>query len=558
MKNLLLLFLIFNAYSQENVCDLNEVQLDKKVALGNKRPEYFFKPIPKHDKKDKRDEVSIIIGGGNYYLDMENGKTKRIPGPYDGVPTPDGEFIVSPALGDHIIFYDREDLNNNSDPIFNDREDDPKHEALLGVYHSLGILDKKVEDNGDKLISYRAITDTSTSSGGENTLQYKDYTFRINPEGEKEFIESNDEPKLICSNFQNNTLKTPILAKNGRMLSAYNEETGTTIIYDVKRDSNGNSICDVKKDLGFATSKMEFSPEGDKVVFAMNSLQTVPSEVAWYQEPPTDTHNMNIFVYDMNSDDLTKMTTKKQGNSYYPSFSNDGETVVWLSQEIDENGEEQYFVERASVDNGFSMKHIKMNEVKSCNTSEPFSFENLAIGKLWGAICSPLDTALTTSALMAVPMSMDPNKCEQLVKANWSDFRDNTNPNVKKLIFDEGNNTKPMGEDEQKFYMDSFLALTEEDLIRTCQSLNARGDVDKVDNVKIDEEFEEAEVDPILYCTQCHSNSNGSNYIPFREPEKMGPWKNKALLHVMTGNMPKNMEISDETRSKILEKLREY
>lgn len=555
MKNLLLLTFVFNLYAQENVCDLNEVQLDKKVALGNKRPEYFFKPVPRHDKKDKRDEVSIIINQGNFFLDMDNGKTKRIPGPYDGVPTPDGEFIVSPAKGNHITFYDRENLDNDSEPVFDDY-DDPENNALNGVYHSLGVLDKKVEDNGDKIVSYRAITDTSTSTPGVNTLQYKDYTFRIGADGKKEFVESAGVPKLICSNFQANVLKTPILAKNGRMLSAYNEDTGTTIIYDVKKDINGNSVCDVKKDLGFATSKMEFSPDGDKVVFAMNSMQTVPSEVAWYEKPPVDTHNMNVFVYDMNSDDLTKMTTKKQGNSYYPSFSNDGETVVWLSQEIDEDGDEQYYVERAKVNDGFSMKHVSMSEVKSCNTSEPFSFENLAIGKLWDAICSPLDTALTTSALMTVPLSMDPNKCEQLVKANWNDFKSNTNTNVKKLIFDEGNETKPMGEDEQKFYMDSFLALSEEDLIKTCQSLNSRGDVDNVDDIEIDEEIEEVEVNPILYCTQCHSS--GSNYIPFDNPEEMGPWKKKALLHVMTGNMPKNMEISDKIRGRIIEKLRSF
>jgi hypothetical protein len=555
MKNLLLILLISNLYAQDNVCDLNEVQLEKKVSLGSKEPEYFFKPVPKHDKKDDRDEVSIIIGGGNYYLDMNDGKTKRIPGPYDGVPTPDGEFIVSPALGDHITFYDREDLKNSSDPVFND-VDDPENGALYGVYHSLGVLDKKVEDNGDKIIKYRAITDTVTPDNlNENTLRYKDYTFRITADGEKEFIESEGSPKLICSNMADQTLKTPILAKNGRMLSAYSPQTGTTIIYDVVKDSNGDSVCNVKKDLGFATSKMEFSPDGDKVVFAMNSMQTVPSEVDWYSEPPVDTHNMNVFVYDMNSDDLTKMTSKKIGNSYYPSFSNDGETVVWLSQEVDEDWDTQYYVERANINDGQSMKLINMQEVKSCDTKEPFSFENLAIGKLWDAICSPLDTAMTTSALMTVPLSMDPKNCEKLVKANWIDFKDNTDPSVKKLIFDEGYATKPLNDDEQKFYMDQFLALDEEDLIKTCQNLNSAEAVIKVDDVNMDE-IQEVEVDPFLYCTQCHSNPEADNYIPFREPEKMGPWKKKALLHVMTGNMPKNMPISDETRERIVEKLR--
>jgi len=537
--------------AQDSACELQDIQLEKKVSLGNKTPEYFFKPVPKIGEDDNRDEVSMIFGGGNYFLDMNTGKTSQMPGPYDGVPTPDGQFIVSPGEGDHIAFYNREKLKINSKPVLDDED---TGNALYGVYHSLGILNKEKKSNGDEIVTYRAITDTVTTGYGQNTLKYKEYTFKIGADGSKEFIKDNGKPKLICSNLGDNTLKTPILAKNGRMLSAYNEQTGTTIIYDVEVKPNGKSVCNVKKDMGFATSKMEFSPEGDKVVFAMNSLQTLPSEVDWYSSPPVDSHNMNVFVYDMKSDDLTKMTNKTIGNSYYPSFSNDGDTVVWLSQEVGANWSKDYFVERAAVDDGFKTKFVNMNEVKACKANEPFSINNLAIGKLWEAICSPLDEAMTVSALNAIPMSMDPSKCEALVRNNWKNVKDSTWPKGRELVFDEGRATKVLTKDEQDFYLNSFLALKEDDLVNTCKQLNKTADVTETDNVDIGE-VEETEQDPLTACTQCHSNPEAGNYIPFNKPQELKKWKKKLILNVLTGNMPKNMPITDEHREKILDKL---
>lgn len=548
--------LIFPAMSlaQSGPCELANIKLDDKVSLGDRIPEYFFKPVPRMSDGDPRDEVSIIFNGGNAFLDMKSGKVSPIPGPYDGVPTPDGEFIVSPARGDHIIFYDRDDLKENSKPIYDDRDDNKG--ALNGVYHSLGILDEKIGSSGEKLVTYRAITDTVTNDS-ENTLKFKEYTMRISPSGKKEIVKTNDEPKLICSNLGDRTLKTPILSKDGSMLSAYNERTGSTIIYEVVQGPDGSSQCQVFKDMGFATSKMEFSPQGNKVVFAMNSLQTTPSKVSWYASPPVDSHNMNIFVYDFSSDEMTKITNKSLGNSYYPSFTEKGESVVWLSQEVDpESRETKYFVERTRIENGNGREFVAVKDIKSCAVKSPDLLSSLALGKLYEAICSPLESALTGSALLTAPQGMDPKNCEKLVKQEWSNYKNNAGPKDLALIFDEGSETKAMDEEAREFYLKSFLALSEEDLIATCKGATRKGSAsDEEQKIVAMGELEDRETRPLAACTQCHNNPDGDNYIPFDKPEELKSWKRKLILNVVTGNMPKNMPISNEDREKVLDEL---
>jgi hypothetical protein len=581
MKNILLigmLLLSLPGYSQkfieggsDELCSLNNIQLDRKVVLGTD-PEYFFKPVPNNKENENDDKVSVILGGANFFLDMNTGKTKQIPGPYDGVPTPDGEFIVSPALGGHITFYDRNNINLKSTdkPTFDDKDE---AQGLMGVYHSLGILYKKNNNDGSRDVTYRAITDTVTTSADPsdtetdegkllfNTLKFKDYTMNIKADGTKVLVKDSGESKLLCSNFKNKVIKTPIISKNGRMLSAYNMETGTSVIYNIKKGAGGKSICELKKDLGVATSKMEFSPRGNKVVFAVNSLPTTPATVDWYETPPVDTHNMNVFVYDLNSDKLSKMSHQGSGNSYYPSFSKNGASVVWLSQElkgVGENGEPvaEYSVKRASIDNAPKTNFINQSKLRRCNQSDPISIKNMALGKLWESVCSSLSLPMTLANAATIPLSYNKESCKELVNSSWDRFLA-TAPEKMKVTGDTGNVAGGLGEEEEKFYLEKFLSLKKEDLLSTCDGTKSIK-FKKVANTPVVSEkvvVKELFRNPLETCTQCHSS--GANKIPFEDPEKMKKWKRKALLHVMTGSMPRNMTISQDKRDAILEKLYE-
>lgn len=553
---------LFTPKDLKNIdCKLNIAPLEKEVDLAGQVPQFFFKPIPRTGPNDKRDDVSLILSGGNYSMDMKNGKLGRIPGPYDGVPTPDGEFIVSPAQGGHITFYDRNDIEKKSPNDFTYDDQSSDKETLNGVYHSMGVLDQKKNADGSKSVTYRAITDTITTSGDDeknNTLQFKEYTFKISPDGTKELTGTNGAPQFLCSNYPNHMMKTPIISKDGKMLSVYNAETGTSVIYDIQKDSNGKSVCKTKKDLGFAASKMEFSPDGKRVVFAMNSLGTTPSKVDWYNSPDTATHNMNVYTYDFNSDNLNKISSQPNGNAYYPSFSNDGEDVVWLSQELgNKNGSDntKYSIKRMALKDSPSMKFVDLSQMRSCQLTDNSTMALLAIGKLWEDVCSDLNTNMNVSSLASLPLSLSNESCSNMVNKYWNTnkakFADKESLNLK---LDTGrlDGSAPLSAIDQVFYKNKILALKEADLLKTCEglkdpstqnnnvSLQATGNVEKGTN-------------PIQDCIQCHNQ--GANYIPFDKPEKLGPWKKKMLLHVMTGNMPRNMPLSVEDRAELIEYL---
>ncbi len=535
---------VVNAQTQPLVpdpsfCTLEEPTRSDKVKLQDD-PEYFFKPVPKNkdNPNDNRDIVSVIMGGQNYFLDMKTGKTEPIPGPYDGVPSPDGRFIVSPAQGDHITFYDREGLNEGSAPAFDD-----DNNPLNGVYHSIGVMDETKSE-----ITYRAITDTITSGNGNagSTLLYKDYHGTKDAAGKITFDENGNVPRPICSNVTD-LLKTPILAKNGRMLSAYNAESGTSVIYEVKDDGNGNSICVMKKDLGFTTSKMEFSPDGSKVVFAMDSVAHSPSEIGWYEQPPTD-RNMNVFVVDLESNDISRISSQTTGNAYYPSFSGDN-SVVFLSQEFDKkNSTTDYYVNRVPLDEAKTQKNFDFASAHSCQVQNSEISKLMALGALWHTACVQLNEGgMTLNALALLPMALDDKQCQKMVKDN---FAKNLVSEDTFARLDLGQKNVADRDKMAEFYYQEFLKFSEADLLSACPK-------EETKKVKVEQKVVEAngviqKKSPMIICMQCHGPASDRPF-DFTKPETLAPYKTKMTLHVLSGFMPRNAVLSETERQEVLD-----
>lgn len=573
IKLLLLSFLSFNAFAQigkiidSPLCNLQQPALTKKIALPSE-PEYFFKPIPKQSPTDNRDEVSIILagddnnGGGNYIMDMNNGALRVIPGPYDGVPTPDGQMIVIPTME----FLDRDTANENSGSIldFGEGEDN-----LDGVYHSLGVLEKKKDPANatTDIVTYRGITDNETGGGGNNTLYYKDYTFKITDKGEKTYVPNpNDKPKSLCSNYENHFIKTPIISKNGRMLSGYNIETGTSVIFDITTNEAGESICKIKKDLGFTASKMEFSPDGTKVVFAMNSVNSWVDKVDWYSQPGQDDHNMNIFVYDLKSNDLQRISSEDIGSSYYPSFSFDNQ-VVYLSQEMvkDEDGEysdAKYYIKRANLDATPSMPWVDFSSVSGCKLNDENALKFMAIGKLWESLCYKLETAMTPQGLGTIPLVVGKENCKKIVSKYWDDTKGIIATQTSPFSKDTGSDDKTnLTKVEGDYYINKFIGFSKDDLLDSCNTLSkvktANTPVNKAE-FPINGKEKEAE-DVFSSCVGCHTGVNagpgGAPAIPFGNDYELREWKDKLLLNVISGIMPKNSQITPEQRQKMVDRI---
>jgi len=542
-----------NQADKEKLCGLRAPDLVQNVSLNPNVPEYFFKPVWPKDSSDKRDEVSVIMGGQNYLVDMSNGSTRKIPGPYDGVPTPDGEFIVAPANGDYIKFFDRDKILPNSSPIYDDRNSGSGN-SLEGVYHSLGITKTKTNSDGSVTKTYRGITDvvTNLSDRSVNSLQYKDYTVTINSDGSKVFAPNNHPPRQLCENFTKTLLKTPIISKDGKMLSAYNEETGSTIIYNISVDSTGKSTCTPKKNMGFATSKMEFSPDGKKVVFAMNALTTTPSDVAWYQQPELAKHQMNVYTYDLETNQLKLISSQDQGNAYYPSFNPDG-SVTYLSQSVNSGGGPSYSLQRAKTEDAPSTNLIDVQKFESCGIRDPHSIKMFALGKLWGKVCErALDS---TASILTRGLAIPKENCKALVGQYWESSRSQfTEDNL--FFTDQNISGTYYNQDARKFYSQTLRKLTKDDLLTICDSLKGPTTEAKVGPVKVEktDAAGETPLPLVSYCTQCHTQGASSGvYIPFDKPSELPKWKRKMLLQVVTGNMPKYIPLAPDDREAVLD-----
>lgn len=570
-KNFLINFLLiysFSTYGQNLFPELNssvkECITDQNsyedIWSLSDSADYGMRVIP--DKKGTsssgKDTPFVFTENGknNYYSDSitEMMGLVTIPGNYDPVPTPDGEFMVIPAKGDTIQFFDEvNNLSETSEPIYDDMK---SGKPLMGTKQSLAIVNKEASDSG-KLITYLAITDTVTLKSDQKKLEMKEYTFKIGADGKKEFVSASNEVKSMCDNLDVTAFKTPTLSPDGKMLSAYNSETGTTIIYNITPSNNGNYQCEKKLDLGFATTPVEFSPDGEKLLFSMNSLSTSPEQVDWNKQP-AKTQNLNVYTYDMKSDQLQRLTNTLDGNSYSPTFSSNGKEVFFLNQYFSrENNstDASYSVKMVNLEKAPRMKKVDFSLTSNCELVDPSLMKLMALGKLWESVCSRYTQPMTMAAIGTLPLSLNSESCSNLVINYWDMYLARNQKEKLTLGLDKGTNSEEFSTTDQEFYMKSFLGISKPDLLKTCETLNKKEQKEQKKPVK--KIFKKKPVnnpDVMLSCKMCHGPNTYAPYIPFEKgSEKLAAYKSKLILQVMTGNMPKDMPMSAEEREAVLE-----
>jgi hypothetical protein len=538
---MIFLLLSLTAFAQD-VCSPQNNIAEERVIMP-KEPEYFFKPIPLQNENDHRKEVSVIMDNSNWTIDMDNpANVVQIPGPYDGVPSPDGRFLVMPGNRGGLEFFDRNQMNRN-DPkkIFDDEDNDSN--MLEGVYHSIGVLDKTSNGNA----SYRIITDQLTSTEGRvSSLLYKDYaTTTVN--GQITF-ETNEQPsKPLCANMQDRYLKLPMISKDGRQLAAYDVESGTTKIFAINQE-NGNSVCNQTRDLGFAAGKVEFSPDGKKLTFAMDSHPTDPDEVEWYAQPP-ESKNYNVYMVDLEKDTMSRVSLNSKGNSYYPSFWYD-ESIIYLNQAENEEGDTEYSLVRTSFKNAPSIPLPRASNLNCGDVSKDF-LALTALGSLWSELCLDLNKPVTLTGLAMQPLALDNAKCREMVENNWQKF---TNGRDQRSILQrlQADNTSVDNNTLRERLYRGYLSLSLDDLLNACPDLGKAKELVSITASNVDTKIDPNE-NPMILCQQCHTAAAGSRAYDFSDPKSLAPHKAKMLTHVMTGFMPRNTPISKERRDRILE-----
>ncbi len=528
-----------NAQGLPAVCAVDRDLAQERVELDF-TPDYFFKPIPRQGPQDNRNEVSIIGPSGNLVLDMNTGDYRAVPGPYDAVPTPDGQIIITPGLN----FYDRDNLSTNSTPLLADGN---RPAGLQGVYHSAGVLPGVQTPNRN----YRVITDTlTTGDTSMNTLMFKD--FRSTVAGGSPNMGSNDQaPKPLCSNLGDAPYKLPMLSKDGQQLAAYDVEAGTTKIFRIVTAPNGGTRCEMTRDLGFATGKVEFSPDGKKITFASDTNDTNPGGVTWYEQPSLNSQNFQVYVVDLEEDTVQRISNQTRGNSYYPSFTHDN-SVVFLEQMPDST----YNVVRAPIESAPAVRLATADSINStsCANIDDDFVAAVALGSLWTEVCQGSQApAKSLQGLAFTPLSLDGDQCRQLVQQRWPAYQQQLRASQQALPSITPDLQSARGEVLSAYYQ-RFVGLSQSALEAVCpEGAAGPGPGANVVTAKGVGEFA-VQTNPLIMCLQCHAT--GGNQFDFANPENLSEEKDRIFSAVASEHMPLGVEMKPEERAAMLEYIR--
>ncbi|MBY0517887.1 MAG: hypothetical protein K2P81_13335 [Bacteriovoracaceae bacterium] len=532
---LIILPILSFAQDPDSLCELGADVANTRGKLDFV-PEYFFKPMPPQGPQDNREEVSIISRDGNVFYDMKTGNYRRVPGSIDGTATPDGQFMVTPMTG--LTFYDRDTVNGSSAPAFEDTAN-----TLEGVYQSVGLL----PGSNDKKV-YRAITDTLTTGNTRgNSLMYKDFSTKPGPNGPV-FDANNHPAKPLCSNLGSSPFKLPMISKDGKMLAAFDVNSGTTKIFNVKQ-TNGVSNCELKKDLGFATGKVEFSNDGNKIVFAADSHPTISNDVTWYEQPTQD-QNFNVYVVDMKEDSIQRISKLKKGSAYYPSFWKD-DSVVYMEQtpNSENRRDNNYTVVRTKLESAEKMKFVSFDKVNSCSGIPSDTAASLALGAMWYDICSDMNESVSTQGLAYLPLAMDPLNCKKMVNKYWDQFKaDVKNKKTKTNVTADSNKAN---EDVLNNYYQQFVGASKSSLLAACPKGKKSEEVKVVEANQSGNNDIEGE-NKLFLCQQCHTSQH-KYPIDFSDPSKLADRKDQIFGVVFTRHMPKGSNMSEQERMKLLD-----
>lgn len=243
--------------------------------------------------------VTLDEGGRTYLLNVETGRRRVGPGRLDLVPSPDGLFMVTPGgpevgLEFHLVKdIMRSDSLSRIVPSYADT-------LMADQYPSIGIVEE-----GSESSIYRVLV--SWYKGAK----IRDYRIGVDARGTLTVVPASPA-RVACPSW---TLSTPILSRSGRLISARDEASGTSRVFEI--DIEGSCLPVI--DLDATTSKATFSP-GDSLV-------------AYTTARPGAGHEVVV----VGLDDGKPRYRTRLGNATIPDFAFDRGVLV-----MEEAGDDQY------------------------------------------------------------------------------------------------------------------------------------------------------------------------------------------------------------------------
>lgn len=277
------------------------------------KPNFFFKvndsgSLVSFSRSQEGDNRGVNLGT-NHILDTKDGEEFKIPGNYDPVFFPLSKLMIfrnsTEREAQYKIYKISELLKGIETPI-------SSVENLTGYYQSTGLL--KSAKNAHY---YRAIAENHNQS-------HLIVDFSYDLIADKITYQNSDSFNLLCPKVK---IKLPMLSKDGSMLGGIDLKTQTSAVWKINDDYSCNKVLD----LGIRTGKLNFNYTGDKLTYHL--YRKVSAGRVWddqsqdYVGIPDNTFTSDIFVYDLKTNSVAKLTSNYADNSMYPDFTRDGRIV---------------------------------------------------------------------------------------------------------------------------------------------------------------------------------------------------------------------------------------
>ncbi len=393
MKRVIAMSLIcfVSSAAANDVCSLLAASADKKLKI-NGVPGYFFKVHPDGTY------LSFIEHDHNTLLDLNSGKEFPMPGKVDPVWSPDGKFLTHPNDDDYekgLKFYHGDDVMNAVKAGTHGRLI-PFDSGIKGVYQSIGKVDK----------TYKIITDSEGLSLGNY-----DYT--------------KNGPRLIgnigkpCANVKDFKTDIPMISKDGKYLSTYDDSSQSTKIYKL----NGLE-CELALDLGFPTGKISFNYDSSQIAFHIDQFSTFDDG---YFSGVSQDKIKNVVVLNLDQPPTGKLVpsswalasqnTRPGDGGYYPDFDKNG--VIYFMEDID-NHFQIVQVSPKSLEFRQIEENVLFDKLNcaNCNTLKSAPNPSIVLSQMWMTVCAKKNPIALRDHSELV-MSIDPVECQKMVKEFW-------------------------------------------------------------------------------------------------------------------------------------------
>ncbi|MCM0606923.1 MAG: hypothetical protein KA715_12605 [Xanthomonadaceae bacterium] len=464
------------------VCNIPEPGLVLKTNIEGS-PNYFFRAFPDSDK------VAYNGDGTNFVMNMKTGEKFSVPGSYDPVPLFDSKTLTTSSdIG--FYFY----------PVHSNKETTKEEvnlfdKDLKGTYQSVGEIQKI-----NSISKYRIIV-----VGSEfKQISYAEY-----------LADSSTTPSRINRTKLKNglcaekDLKLPMISKDGQYLAARenNASPPRTKIYRITAEDT----CEEILDLGLATGKVDFSFDGRKIVFHIDTLQSVD----YFNDAGDSTvGNMNVFEMDLKSKKIKQLTYSSNGHSYFPSYRRDGK-IVFIRNTGEEDSTEKYsfiLVDPKKIKGLQIDEQPPLSTELNCDANQQKDALS-AIGQAWYKICAKADTSHEQGFILGANLSRE--KCLDLVQ-NYSD----------------------------SIQLPTSWKLEKKELIKLCGGMSQAKSNKTQPTIK---KIVSAKQDPVSIfnskCAVCHNDNE-----PFKDPEALKKWPAKLTKGAKTWKdaLPMRLKSKDE------------